>query len=67
MSDSSLVNMCGIALSLSGVHIKGHLGVTADGEIPAEQEEVPMLKCSSPQSFSMWFHICYIMDASREC
>lgn len=39
-SNSSLINMCGIALSLSGVHIEGHLGVTADREIPTEQQEV---------------------------
>ncbi|KAG0589479.1 hypothetical protein KC19_1G023200 [Ceratodon purpureus] len=30
--------MCGIALSLSGVHVLGHVGVIADGETPAEQE-----------------------------
>lgn len=35
-SDPSLVNMCGIALNLCGVHIEGHLG--ADGGSPVEQK-----------------------------
>lgn len=36
---ASIINMCGIALSLSGVHIEGHLEAdTADLEIDEQQE-----------------------------
>jgi hypothetical protein len=46
--------MCGIALSLSGAHIQGHLGKAS----PAGQEEVPPTYTLNLYTFQ--FHINFV-------